>query len=192
MRGLEASTTRASGRCGSFWCYVIVGLMAWCYHRGYFVRATTRVLMAGSFCWIAAWWWSAESAIFATVIWLPSAIALMLLQRVPLTTICRRIAIAIGALVVSGVFIELAYVAHFGHGPDWRSFFEYGMLYGDGSAISPLTTLGVCMAARGCLCCARCAHDLLLARKIVGGLAAPNSGSCGRMGYDELLRSSVI
>ncbi len=113
------------------------------YARGYLISHPKRVLMAaGSVVWLAACWWSAEAAIFETVIWLPSAIALMWLRNFPVRVILRHIAVALGALLITVVFVELVYFVALGHGPDWFGFVEFGLLYGGGYGGAGLTTFG--------------------------------------------------
>ena len=140
--GIGAEHYPSVGAMRFIWCYVLVGLVTFAYYRGLFAAHAAQVLTLGSVCWLAAIWWSAESAIFATVIWLPAAIAIMWLSAVSLRQSLRNIVIAATAALATIVIVEVVFFVHFGHGPDWQSFFEFGLLYQGGSQSTPLTTLG--------------------------------------------------
>jgi len=124
------------------WCYVLVGLLAAGYARGYQIHHPTRVLAAGTLAWLMACWWSAEAGIFATVIWLPSALTLMWLRNAHAREMLRNVAVALGALLVSTLLVEFVYLVALRHGPDWIGFFEFGLLYQGGYGAAPLTTFG--------------------------------------------------
>jgi hypothetical protein len=124
------------------WSYVLVALVAFCYARGYLASAPKRVLVAGTACWLAACWWSSESAIFATVMWAPTGFVLMWQAKMRTREMLAAVAMAAGALLLSVAVVTSTYVLHFGHGPDWLSFLEFGLLYQGGSEASPLTTFG--------------------------------------------------
>jgi hypothetical protein len=125
------------------WCYALIGVMVLAYIKRWITSYPLHVLAGGLVCWLAACWWSAESAIFATVIWLPTAIVTAYVGGITRKRAWQVALISVLSLAATVIFVELIYVAHFGHGPDWLAFIEFGNIYqAEDEGVSPLTTLG--------------------------------------------------
>ncbi len=116
-------------------------------------RSVIATAVAGSLVWIAGVLWSAESAIYVSVIWLPSLFALTLLRddgatvRERLRSLTRqRNLLALGMplifLLVAVVSIQLTYTIALGHGPDYFAYYEFGLSYGRGFGVYPIYALG--------------------------------------------------
>lgn len=119
-----------------FWCYALVGILAWDFvfrrarppHRG--------LLIGGCVAWLIGCLWSAESCAYSSVIWLSGYTLLVWRRtRMILPGDFQRIArvrmslawvlLPVAMLLGAGAILWGFYVVRLGHGPDWRSFYDY-------------------------------------------------------------------
>ena len=111
------------------------------------------VCIAGSLVWILGVLWSAESAIYVSIIWFPTLVALVFGQlsgtsigaRLRALTQPRRLVLlALPALffIVALMIVHLTYVIALGHGPDYFAFYEYGLSFAGGFAVYPINQFG--------------------------------------------------
>jgi hypothetical protein len=125
------------------WCYV---MLFWAVKQ--FLCATpsfTRYVKYGTPLWLLAVFWSAESAIYATAIFL-APVALQLLLHV-LDTSARRhvlreafqwLGIPLAALAAAVILLIAYYQLRLGHAPDFHLFFLYGSAYSGGFGEMPI------------------------------------------------------
>ncbi len=102
--------------------------------------------LSGTFIWICATLWSAESAIYATVIFY-SGLTTAILHSMPnsaLKAIAKKLfcyfVLPPLCLLPILALIEIYYLIFLHHAPEWASFFVYGFSYAAGYhdvAISP-------------------------------------------------------
>ncbi len=130
-----------------FWCYVLLALAA-----ANFLGARpsmTRFARAGGLAWIIGMLWSAESAVYTSVIYFTplflqvGAVARESRSLQKTASVAFHIAglpIA-GTLLAAGV-IEAVYFAALGHGPDWSMFIAYSRSYGGGYGERPIPYFG--------------------------------------------------
>ncbi|MHB8461378.1 MAG: hypothetical protein ACYDA1_01900 [Vulcanimicrobiaceae bacterium] len=107
-------------------------------------------IAAGNLSWILSILWSFETGVWTSVIWIAFLIGDSV--TIALTTESRNAAFrALGArfalltalFVTAFGIIEFVYFLHFGHGPDWRSYFEFSAIYaGSGQFVQPVDPFG--------------------------------------------------
>lgn len=128
------------------WCYVLLAMAA----TNYFGPSPSvmRFTRQGVLVWLAGVLWSAESAIYVTVIYLiPLFIgAVFGSPRRPIPTVFRdivRIMLwpAIGLVAVVAC-IDVLYLARLGHLPDWSMFAAYSRSYSAGFGEQPIPPFG--------------------------------------------------
>jgi hypothetical protein len=138
------------------WCYVLLALAA-----SNFLGerpSVRRFARLGALPWVVALLWSAESAIYATVIFLtPLLVSLIFFRRGPATPrAVLRASIeliarpAVCALAAFGV-VEAVYFVSFGHGPDWAMYVAYIRSYGAGFGEQPIPFFGPAWAVASIL-----------------------------------------
>ncbi|HVJ83784.1 MAG TPA: hypothetical protein VNC50_22140 [Planctomycetia bacterium] len=131
------------------WCYVLVALLVFARdRRSQAVRG--RVLFAGCMAWTCALLWSAESAVFATAVWLPGFLVFAWhSSRKPEAGRLRAFAAwasvpaALAAAAIGG--IEAWYRLRLGNRPDWEAMFETSRAFRAGvmqNAVVPLDPAG--------------------------------------------------
>ncbi len=122
--------TPAVGPLRFFWCYALVAVLVGEHRRAAQGEAGTAPLWAGCFAWLAGSFWSAESAVYCAVVWLPAYVVLVL-RRARLRqaggwrALALRLSVPplLGVAAVAG--ITAVYRGALGHGPDWRMYIEY-------------------------------------------------------------------
>lgn len=120
-----------------WWCYVLLAILLWASSGK---PSERNVVWAGSAAWLLGVLWSAESAMYCTVIWLP-AYAILILARAGQSAswkhawketalrVLMRLAMPVALLFCTGGAISLFYVVRLGHFPDWLAFVEYCLSY---------------------------------------------------------------
>jgi hypothetical protein len=116
-------------------------------------RADWQFELWGHLIWLGSVCWSVESAIYCSAVWFP-AYALYLTTRVTnarrsgrswrdsARLLLRSVAVPVGALVLIVGCVSLFYAGTIGHFPDWRSYFEYALLYSGGFRALPIDPSG--------------------------------------------------
>lgn len=108
-------------------------------------RARLAILLSGNLVWIVGVLWSAESAIYSTLVWLPGYFLMVVAEHWSQPDIRRRI-LSIGVLsAVPALFLAAAlatifvvYQVGLGHGPDLQTFYEFGLTYQGGFGAYPI------------------------------------------------------
>jgi len=121
-----------------FWCYALLGVLIWEWRRDTGLKA---VLVTGCVCWLVGTLWSAESAIYCAVIWLPG-FALMLRRRVTGRAFWKWLSLPLWLLASAVCFISVVYHIGLHHGPDWGAFSDYARAFGQGFGALPLEPQG--------------------------------------------------
>jgi hypothetical protein len=149
---IPAQDTPAGGPMRFFWCYAMLLVIVWKYNRGDRVRDRTFAIV-GSTVWLVSVAWSAESAIYTTVAW-AAAYTVFLLQRFFAArtsdsssgnrgrNLAAGFAIPIIAIVVGIAVVTVIYKADNGHSPDWKSYYEYALLFSGGYSALPADPRG--------------------------------------------------
>jgi hypothetical protein len=114
-----------------FWCFALLGILAWDFRARPDGPPRRKALLLGSVAWLLGTLWSSESATYCAAIWLP-AYAWMVLELawsrgrgLPRVRSLAWLALP-GALLASALGILAAvYVRGLGHPPDWRAFADY-------------------------------------------------------------------
>ncbi|HXP92541.1 MAG TPA: hypothetical protein VN905_03665 [Candidatus Binatia bacterium] len=126
-----------------FWAEALLAFLLWQYTVQSSARDRINRLALGNVIWLIGVLWSAESAIYCSVIWLPAYTMYVLkVDRAPLWP--RRYSRAFWAcvpyalLLAAILTIHVFYQAHLGHGPDYYAFVEFGLTYAGGfGAVQP-------------------------------------------------------
>jgi hypothetical protein len=113
-----------------FWCYALLALLVRMHHT---VRDGGRpepLLVLGSVVWIVAAFWSAESAAYTSLVWIPAfaAIVTARFHHAPRRA-ARWLALPVALLAGSVAVVEAVYRIRLGHGPDWRAFVDHVLAY---------------------------------------------------------------
>lgn len=149
---IPAQDTPAGGPMRFFWCYAMLLVIVWKYYRGDKVRDRTFAIV-GCVVWLMSVAWSAESAIYTTVAW-AAAYTVFLLQRffaaratdsssgLRARNLVAGLALPIIAIVIGIALVMLVYKAGDGHSPDWRSYYEYALLFSGGYSALPADPRG--------------------------------------------------
>jgi len=125
------------------WCYALLAVLLWHARRSSSAAAaTSRVMVVGCVIWLLGTLWSLESAIYASVIWLP-AYGFLIAHSSDERRATRRsqalwALLPPGLLVATCTFISGVYVWRLGHGPDWSAFWEWSLSFGAGLDALPL------------------------------------------------------
>ncbi|MDQ6879469.1 MAG: hypothetical protein M3082_17585 [Candidatus Dormibacteraeota bacterium] len=108
-------------------------------------RARLGFLICGNLVWMIGVLWSAESAIYSTFVWLPGYFLMVVAEHWGQPDIRRRILIICGLTVVPVLFLAagvamvfLVYQVGLGHGPDLKSYYEFGLVYQGGFGSYPM------------------------------------------------------
>lgn len=126
-----------SGPLRWFWSYAMLAVLL----KIYLVedkRIRERWIYFGTACWIVGCLWSAESALYSTMCWLPALASMRYFDRLDEPFLRRiryaasQVLLMIGYLAVVLCGIALYYVACIHHLPDVRGFLEFGSAYAGG------------------------------------------------------------
>jgi hypothetical protein len=143
------SWTPSLGAVRYFWCYALLGVLAWEFHadlRGRLPRAT---MLIGCATWLVGTFWSAESAVYCAATWLP-AYALMVLRRAVtrhpgpgrtggrIRTALPWLALPPLLLLTTLGAITTYYVLALGHRPEWAAYLEYSLSFAKGMNSAPI------------------------------------------------------
>jgi hypothetical protein len=123
-----------------FWGYVVLAVLL---RHSRSLAATglpARTVWAGSAAWLAGVWWSFESAVFVSAIWLPAYALLVWQAAVSLhpgwERLRARLAWGMGRLLLpvlllagTAGLLTAYYFVRLGHGPDWAGIFEYPLSF---------------------------------------------------------------
>jgi len=110
-------------------------------------------VVAGSLVWILGTLWSAEGAIYVSILWFPTLVALVFPQtygaslwaRIRALTQPRNfVLLALPAVffIVALLVVQITYMVALGHSPDYFAFYEYGLSYAGGFAAFPISQFG--------------------------------------------------
>jgi hypothetical protein len=122
------SLSPAVGAFRFFWCYALLAVLLWEFRGG-----GTAPLLVGSIVWVIGTFWSAESAVYCLVIWVPAWGLLVWRRQSGRSAHFRSAAwLALpGLLLAAAVGILTGYYWWFlGHPPDWRVYLEYCLACG--------------------------------------------------------------
>lgn len=117
------------------WCYILLAIAATVFFGER--PSIDRFVRYGTVAWIAGLLWSAESAIYTTVIFFtPVLISILRSRRDPLslrqTPAAKLIGIPIVLAASAFCLINLIYLIYLGHEPDWSMYIMYIVSYGSG------------------------------------------------------------
>lgn len=135
-----------SGAYRFVWCYVLIGVLEWESRQ---VPGSSRqrlTLIMGTICWALSALWSAESAVYGTVIWIPALAIivvrdhLMVKERRAWRSALGRVLFPPLLLTILTAVIVLFYRRFLGRGPDFRAYFEAVLAFSD-TTVSDLTGL---------------------------------------------------
>jgi hypothetical protein len=122
-----------------FWCYQLLVWLFWLERVERDRRRLEPMLAAGCVVWLAATLWSAESAFYSGVIWLPAFAGIVVARfRASPARAARWLALPPTLLLASVAVVEIFYRARLGHGPDWRAFVDYALAFGRGYNAVPI------------------------------------------------------
>jgi hypothetical protein len=124
------------------WCFVLLGLLLGELRTAPGSRAQRAVLLCGCLVWLLGILWSAEMAVYSSLIWLPAYVLIVLRDRVGLTgnarpsrvVLYRAVAwLAVPPLLLGGAvgLIVAYYMVRLGHPPDFRTYVDYAIAFGD-------------------------------------------------------------
>ncbi|HEY8839742.1 MAG TPA: hypothetical protein VIO80_03680 [Candidatus Dormibacteraeota bacterium] len=126
------------------WCVVLLLILVTLL-RVSASRARLAVLLLGNVVWVVGVLWSAESAIYSTFVWLPGYFLMLLAERWSQANVRRRIlsigllsAVPVLLLAAALAIVLIVYQIGLGHGPDLRSFYEFGLTYQAGFGAYPI------------------------------------------------------
>lgn len=125
------------------WCYVLLALLFRVHQLERGGKPLHRVLVLGCMAWLLATLWSAESAFYAAVVWLPAfAGTVVANNRESPAHAARWLGVPPILLLASVAILEAFYLAQLGHGPDWYAFFDYVLAFGAGFNSLPINPTG--------------------------------------------------
>lgn len=114
------------------WCYVLLGLLVLGFRTGTDGTPGRRTLAAGCLAWLVGTFWSCESAVYCAAAWLPAYAYVVLRAAAAPGPLAARVGAAALRLAVPPVLfgsvvaaVSAYYVARLGHGPDWRTCFDF-------------------------------------------------------------------
>jgi hypothetical protein len=122
------------------WCSVLVYICVSILHSRKLRPPTQQTLIIGTIAWTLAIFWSFESAIYASCIWLPfcAIIHWKALEEkhqnyfVRGILVLRNIFLAALLPIASALAVWAFYKIELGHGPDWYAYIEYALTYKNG------------------------------------------------------------
>jgi hypothetical protein len=122
------------------WCYVLVFNCCRILQSDDQKAQVNSSLFFGTIVWTIALFWSVESGIYATCIWLPFLAIIrwgIRQQKIANYFPCALLVIRdllFASLLPLAVFVGIwiFYKVHLGHGPDWFAYVEYGLAYQNG------------------------------------------------------------
>jgi hypothetical protein len=117
--------------------------IAFCRYRWHGARRDTWFMAVGHLCWLLGVLWSVETGLWTSIVWIgyigAEAFALFLASRDAKRTLVyvgKNAAIIVVAFALTVAVLQLTYVAHFGHGPDWASYIEFSAIYTSSSSFA--------------------------------------------------------
>lgn len=135
-----------SGAYRFVWCYVLIGVLAWECQDAVGSRGQRQALILGTVCWVLSALWSAESAVYGTVIWLP-AFAIIVFRDHLMSEEHRNWKVAVTwvlfpplLLTAVSAVIVLFYRRNLGQGPDFQAYFEAVLAFSN-TTVSDITGL---------------------------------------------------
>ena len=136
-----ALVTPSAGPMRFVWCQLLL-IVLWAYERA----RRPRLLTLGTALWVVGCLWSAESAVYCSMAWLPAYVWLAWRGEVRAWTAPGALAVVVGGIVAW-------YLLVLGHPPDPRAFTEYVVAFGrfysatigaDGPVWILVLVLGLC------------------------------------------------
>ncbi len=129
------------------WCYILLAIAVTNILGAR--PSMSRYIRSGTIPWIAGLLWSAESAIYVTVIFFTPLFVRLFLRRQEATSPREALSAAVKllklpilcALAAFGI-VEACYFVALGHGPDWSMFIAYSRSYGGGYGARPIPLYG--------------------------------------------------
>ena len=154
LSGYDPRFVPSHGTMRFLWVYILTGYIYFNY-RCFFQTGKMPwfAFLGGNMIWLASALWSLESAIFATIIWLPSlalfSVTEILCQQAnpPLADILKRGAkrflhwLILVSVAISG--IALFYYIRLGHLPDMYLYIVYSTSYTDGFNAFPILHISI-------------------------------------------------
>ncbi len=136
-----------------FWTYAMVGYVFHvCRHVNKTAAFPKRLFLTGNLIWLAGALWSVESAVFVTMLWVPSLafIALgQLLAQNPTPSLgdmfdvlVSKMMLLVNTAIIAVVLIAGYYQVRLGHWPDVLLLSAYTQAYAFGFSTLPITQAG--------------------------------------------------
>jgi len=135
-------TVPSSGPYRFFWIYSIAAVLLWELHLAYSDDRRWTPVWIGLATWLASCLWSAESAVYCSVMLMPAYVGMLfrrlssqadsrpLFQRLRTGAACLLAPLGLVALTV--LFLFAFYRMRLGCGPDWRCYFDYCVAFKNG------------------------------------------------------------
>jgi hypothetical protein len=131
------------------WCYLLLGILLWL-SKAQTEELRNRILNLGCVVWLLSVFWSAEIAIYCSIIWLPAYIFLVVhkayLEKRELKAALRssllKLLLPIALLIGFVVVVTVYYVIRLGSAPDWPAYFEYAFSFSGGFMTEPIDPNG--------------------------------------------------
>ena len=151
----------AGGGLRFIWCFVLLATLAVEYNRTKRQVSSTYLLWLGTAAWLVGVFWSAESAVYSTAIWLPAYGLLVWRKFSPRWMIDqekRRLWIAklmgwlllpIGLLGLTVAGLSFYYLGQLGNTPDWLSFIDYAVSFSSSDAPTKEGDISLLIDPRG-------------------------------------------
>jgi hypothetical protein len=129
------------------WCYLLLAILLWEFRTSSTSRMHKWTLVTGCVAWLISVFWSVETGVYSTVIWLP-AYVLIIGRKVladysgrPLLKPLLRamlfwLAIPIGMFVSALALIYLIYLVGLGHAPDWYAYVDHALAFTNSTGIN--------------------------------------------------------
>jgi hypothetical protein len=122
------------------WCYVLIYIFVRSLQSGRENRSRKSSLYLATFAWTLALFWSFESAVYSSCLWIPffavtqwgAASETYSKSLIRAGLVLRDFFLAALLPLTFGVLIYIYYKINLGHGPDWYAFYEYALAYKSG------------------------------------------------------------
>ena len=135
----------SSGPYRFFWCYALLAVLIWEVRTLERSRAQRRVLIVGCMVWLLGVLWSPESAVYASVVWLPAYVFVVARRtlargatwrgpRFDLHRAAAWLALPPLLLLVTLGTVVAYYVVRLGHAPDPIAYVDYLLTFSQGFA----------------------------------------------------------
>jgi hypothetical protein len=131
------------------WCYVLLAVLLRLYMAPSGRTPWRPAIYLGIAAWAVGVFWSSESALYCSAIWLPAYAYLLLIERpggwpvtraqwrdARLTIVFFVVPLALAGIVV--VLVSVVYAVAYGHTADWRAFIDYSASFGSGFGNYPI------------------------------------------------------